>query len=40
MDNIVKIGSREKIKECIAAELLISEADAEKIFEYLCWKKE
>lgn len=35
MDNIVKIGSREKIKKCIAAELLISEADAEKIFEYL-----
>lgn len=35
MDKIIKIGSKEKIKKCIAAELLISETDAEKIFEYL-----
>lgn len=35
MDNIVKIGSSEKIKKCIAAELSVSEADAERIFEYL-----
>ncbi len=35
MDNIVKVGSREKIKNGIAAGLSISDADAEKIFEYL-----
>lgn len=35
MDNIVKVGSREKIKECIISELSISPADAEKVFDFL-----
>lgn len=35
MDNIVKVGSHEKIKECIISELSISPVDAEKILDYL-----
>lgn len=35
MDNIVKIGSQEKIQECIITELSISPSDAKKVFDYL-----
>ena len=35
MDNIVKVGSYEKIKECIISELSISPADAGKVFDFL-----
>lgn len=35
MDNVVKIGSCEKIKECIESELSISPTDAERVFCYL-----
>lgn len=35
MDNIVKVGSHKKIKECIISELSISPADAEKVFDFL-----
>lgn len=35
MDNIVKVGSKKKMKECIISELSISPEDAEKVFDYL-----
>lgn len=35
MDNAVKIGSSEKIKEYIVSELSICPADAQKVFNYL-----
>jgi len=35
MDNIIKAGSREKIKKSIISELSISPSDAEKVFDYL-----
>lgn len=35
MDSIVKIGSSEKIEECIEAELSINKEDAKKVFDFL-----
>lgn len=35
MDNIVKAGGSQKIKECLISELSISPEDAEKVFDYL-----